>query len=213
MISVTTPASDSHTGELRHSPHRCLRHTLATYERDHPQRTSVEGFVRHAFALKHGARIRSFMPTLFALEGSDHRICGVAGMRGAGSEPLFLERYLSRPIELVLSERVSEPVRREQIVEVGNLASLSCRAAFHLVAMLPQLLCDRGHLWVTFTATDVVRGILDKFNAPVVDLTGASADKVADLGDDWGRYYESDPRVMAAWLPHGVNFTLARRAL
>lgn len=206
------PASDSQTGVLRHSPHLCLRHSLMTYERDHPRRTTVEDFVRHAFARKHGARIRSFMPTLFALEGSEQRVCGVAGIRSAGAEPLFLERYLPRPIELILEDRTGAPVKREQIVEVGNLASLSCRAAFHLVAMLPRLLTDRGHLWVTFTATDAVRDILGKFKAPIMDLSGATADKVAELGDDWGRYYESNPRVMAAWLPHGLTFSFAREA-
>ncbi len=153
------------------------------------------------------------MPTLLALEGSNDRICGVAGVRSAASEPLFLERYLAQPIELVLSERTSEAVKREQIVEVGNLASLSCRAAFHLVAILPQVLTERGHFWVTFTATDVMRGILGKFNAPVMDLTDATADKVADLGDDWGHYYERCPRVMAGWLPHGLALTFAREAL
>lgn len=213
MSSFTLPASDSYTGALRRSPHRCRRHTLVTYERDHPRRTTVEDFVRHAFALKHGARIRSFMPTLFALEGSEQRVCGVAGIRSADAEPLFLERYLPRPIELVLSDRTGAPVKREQIVEVGNLASLSCRAAFHLVALLPRLLNERGHLWVTFTATDVVRDILGQFKAPIMDLSSATADKVAGLGDDWGRYYESDPRVMAAWLPHGLAFSFAHEAL
>jgi hypothetical protein len=200
-----------HVG-ISHSPSRCTRHTVATYERSHRQRASVEEFVRRAFALKHGASIRSFMPTLYALQGRDDRICGVAGVRSAAAEPLFLERYLSQPIESALSERVGERATREQIVEVGNLSSLSCRAAFHLVALLPRLLMDRGHLWVTFTATDAVRGILDRFNAPVIELSGATKDKVANLGDDWGRYYECDPRVMAAWLPHGLSFEVAGTA-
>lgn len=161
--------------------------------------------MRRAFALKHGARIRSFMPTLYALQGRNDRICGVAGVRSAAAEPLFLERYLARPIESALSRRVGERVPRGQIVEVGNLSSLSCRAAFHLVALLPRLLIDRGHLWVAFTATAAVRGILHRFNAPVIELGGATQDRVAQLGDDWGRYYECDPRVMAAWLPHGLS--------
>lgn len=190
----------------KQSAHRCTRHAIASYERSHPQRTTIEEFVRHAFALKHGARIRSFMPTLFALHGRDDRICGVAGVRSAAAEPLFLERYLSGSIESTLSRRVGERVSREQIVEVGNLSSLSCRAAFHLVALLPRLLIDRGHLWVTFTATDAVRGILHRFDAPVIELSGATQDRIAHLGDDWGRYYECDPRVMAAWLPHGLSF-------
>lgn len=165
--------------------------------------------MQRAFALKHGASIRSFMPTLYALQGRDDRICGVAGVRSAAVESLFLERYLSQSIESTLSAHVGERVTREQIVEVGNLSSLRCRAALHLVALLPRLLIDRGHLWVTFTATDAVRGILERFDAPVIELSGATADKVAHLGDDWGRYYECDPRVMAAWLPHGLSFPVA----
>lgn len=188
---------------------RCTRHIVATYERSHAQRAALEGFVQRAFALKHGANVRSFMPTLYALQGRDDRICGVAGVRSASAEPLFLERYLSRPIEATLSERLGKPVKRDEIVEVGNLASLSCRAAFHLVALLPRLLIDRGHQWVAFTATDAVRGILERFKAPVIELSGASADKVAHLNDDWGRYYDCDPRVMAAWLPHGLSFQVA----
>lgn len=166
----------------------------------------MEEFVRRAFALKHGASIRSFLPTLYALQGRDDRICGVAGVRSAAAEPLFLERYLSQSIESTLSQRVGKRVPREQIVEVGNLSSLRCRAAFHLVALLPRLLIDRGHLWVTFTATDAVRSILHRFNAPVIELSDATIDRVANLGDDWGRYYDCDPRVMAAWLPHGLSF-------
>jgi hypothetical protein len=165
--------------------------------------------VQRAFALKHDASIRSFMPTLYALQGRDDRVCGVAGVRSAATEPLFLERYLSRPIESTLARRVGQQVTREQIVEVGNLSSLSCRAAFHLVALLPRLLIDRGHSWVVFTATDAVRGILNRFNAPVIELSDATQDKVADLGDEWGRYYECDPRVMAAWLPHGLSLKVA----
>jgi hypothetical protein len=186
-----------------------MRHIVATYERSHTQRATIEAFVQRAFALKHGATIRSFMPTLYALQGRDDRICGVAGVRSAAAEPLFLERYLSQSIESTLSQRIGERVTRERIAEVGNLSSLSCRAAFHLVALLPRLLIDRGHLWVTFTATDAVRGILGHFNAPVIDLSGATQDKVANLGDHWGRYYECDPRVMAAWLPHGFSLRVA----
>jgi len=203
-------AGNSSRSSTRPSPPRCSRHVLATYERSHPQRAALEAFVRDAFALKHGALIRSFMPTLYALQGRNGRICGVAGVRHAAVEPLFLECYLPVPIESALSARIGAPVTRAQIVEIGNLSSLSCRAAFHLVALLPRLLIEHGYQWVTFTATDRVREILDRFHAPLIELGGATADKVADLGRDWGRYYECDPRVMAAWLPHGLSFPVPR---
>lgn len=169
----------------------------------------MEEFVQRAFAQRHGALVRSFMPTLLALEGRDRRVCGVVGFRSA-VEPLFLERYLPRPIERVLRERTDADVAREHIVEVGNLASLSCRAAFHLAAMLPRLLIDRGHRWIVFTATSAVRGILQQLDAPVIELASARSDCVADLDDDWGRYYAADPRVLAGYLPHGLAMRAAR---
>jgi hypothetical protein len=186
---------------------RCSRHVLAEYERSHARRGEVERFIDHAFATRHGAAIRSFMPTLLALQGRDERICGVVGYRRAATEPLFLERYLAAPIEHALSERAGRTIARAEIVEVGNLASLSCRAAFHLAAMLPRILIERGNRWIVFTATRAVRGMLAHFNAPVIELAEAGRERAVGTGDDWGRYYDNDPRVMAGFLPHGLSLS------
>lgn len=193
----------------RHERQVCARHELATYEREDAQRPTVERFIQDAFAARHGARIHSFMPTLIALEGRERRICGVVGFRNGGREPLFLEQYLSRPVERVLTERVGTCVSRDEIVEVGNLASLSCRAAFHLAALLPRFLIDRGNRWIVFTATSAVRNMLEQFQVPVIELAGAARECV-HLGDDWGRYYDHDPRVMAGYLPNGLDMSLSR---
>ena len=185
----------------------CSRHAIVAYERSDLPRARIEAFIEQAFARGHGACIKSFMPTLLALEGSGGRVCGVVGFRNAGAQPLFLERYLSQPVEAALRQRTGLSIGRERIVEVGNLASLSCRAAFHLVAILPQVLIDRGNQWIVFTATSAVRGILEKFRAPMIELATASRDRV-DSPDEWGRYYESDPRVMAGYLPDGIGLAL-----
>ena len=185
----------------------CSRHAIVAYESNDLPRARIEAFIEQAFARRHGACIKSFMPTLLALEGSGGRVCGVVGFRNAGAQPLFLERYLSQPVEAALRERTGLSIGRERIVEVGNLASLSCRAAFHLVAILPQVLIDRGNQWIVFTATSAVRGILEKFRAPMIELATASRDRV-ESPDEWGRYYESDPRVMAGYLPDGIGLAL-----
>jgi hypothetical protein len=190
---------------MQESQHRrsCLGHTLATYDREHPQRRRLERFIQRAFARHHGAAVHAFMPTLLALEGQRGRVCGVVGFRQATAEPLFLERYLDQPVELVLGEQVGNSVQRNHIVEVGNLASLSCRAACHLVAALPRILLADGNQWIVFTATTAVRGMLAKFRAPVIELGRATRDRL-DSGDEWGRYYDNDPRVIAGYLQDGV---------
>lgn len=148
------------------------------------------------------------MPTLVALQGQRGRVCGVVGFRKAAAECLFLERYLDEPVEIALAEHVGHSVARHHIVEVGNLASLSCRAACHLVAALPRMLLADDNQWIVFTATAAVRGMLAKFRAPVIELARATRDRLDD-GDEWGRYYLNDPRVIAGYLPDGIAPTLA----
>lgn len=212
MSSVTrsrlSPACDQPARPER--PLRCRRHTLELIERDDPQRQDAERFVQHMFAARHRAQIHSFMPTLLTLRGSEERICGVVGFRNAGAERLFLESYLEQPVEAVLSAHVHETVAREHIAEIGNLASSSCRAAFQLVALLPKLLLDRGNRWVVFTATRTVREILTQFGAPLLELAPASRECLNEAQDDWGRYYDADPRVMAGYLPDGLSLRLVR---
>ena len=183
----------------------CSRHALIACGTEHPRRTELERYVQQAFALKHAAQVRSFMPTLLALQGLGGRVCGVTGYREAAVEDLFLERYLDQPVQDAIAAASGAFVNRTQIVEVGNLASLSCRAAVHLVALLPQHLLQQSQRWVVFTATQGVRHILQRFRAPLYELAPARAECVSGLGDDWGSYYRTDPRVMAGYLPDGLK--------
>jgi len=194
------------------SPATCNRHELTVCGQRDSRRDELEAFVRTAFARKHGARVCTFMPMMFATRNEAGRLCGVAGFRSAASESLFLERYLSQPIEQAIAAASGRQVNREQIVEVGNLAGVSCRAAVRLVLQLPQLLLERGQQWIVFTATDAMRHLLAGYGAPLIELAPAQADRVAGLGDEWGSYYQTDPRVMVGYLPDGLALRRARRS-
>jgi hypothetical protein len=78
-----------------------------------------------------------------------------------------------------------------------------------LVLDLPRILLDRGHRWIVFTATDTLRGLLASYHAPLLDLAAANAARAQGPGGEWGRYYDTDPRVMAGSLPDGLS--LCRR--
>jgi hypothetical protein len=173
-------------------------------------RDELEAYVRDRFATKHGAAVRSFMPTLVSFRDRQGELRGVAGLRGAEESRLYLEQYLDRPIERVLADSLSSPpgaraaarmVRRDEIVEVGNLAGASCRAAVRMVAQLPVYLMSRRYSWIVFTATSALRQILEGFGAPLIELGRADPGSVAGTPDAWGRYYETDPRVFAGYLP------------
>jgi len=173
-------------------------------------REALEAYVRDRFATKHGATVRSFMPTLVSFRDRQGELRGVAGLRGAEESRLYLEQYLDRPVERVLGDRLSSSagncaatrqVRRDEIVEVGNLAGASCRAAVRMVAQLPVYLMSRRYSWIVFTATGALRQILEGFGAPLIELGCADPGSVAGTPDAWGRYYETDPRVFAGYLP------------
>lgn len=175
-----------------------------------PGRAELEELVTTAFERSHGARVRSFMPVLVGLEDRSGALRGAAlGYRGAASGPLFLEQYLDRPIEQAIAERAGEghPVQRGSIVEVGNLAGRGCRSAMCLVAQLPRFLIGKGYSWLTFTGTSRVREILEGFGAPLLDLGAADPARLSRGADEWGRYYDAAPRVMAGWLRDGLKLS------
>lgn len=177
-----------------------------------PERAELESFVRTAFARKHDASVSSFMPTLLSFRDAGGHLRGVIGLRGAEPQPLYLEQYLEQPVEAAIAAATGRIVQRHEVVEVGNLAGANCRAAMRMVATLPSYLLVRDYRWIVFTATSAVRGILQGFRAPLVELARADGARVARSADRWGRYYENDPRVLAGFLPtsRGIpGFSLA----
>jgi hypothetical protein len=174
-------------------------------------RGELEDFVAAAFRDKHGAEVHSFMPELLGIRNNAGVLRAVAGYRAAGQERLFLEQYLDLPVEAVLSAKLAQSVERTQIIEIGNLASNGCRQARHLVSMLPRFLLDRGYSWVVFTATGLVRNVLESVGAQLTELAVADSSRVTAGSDAWGAYYRNDPRVMAAYLPDGLQLSPRHR--
>ena len=185
--------------ERRRVPGRAL--CLAEAEARAPERAEIEAFVRAAFARKHDASVASFMPTLLSFRDASGELRGVIGLRRAEPQPLYLEQYLEQPVEAAIAAATGKRVQRHEVVEVGNLAGANCRTAMRMVAELPSYLLARDYRWIVFTATSAVRGILQGFGAPLVELARADGGRVAGGEDRWGRYYESDPRVLAGYLP------------
>lgn len=190
---------------------RVPRYALSPLRRGARGRAELEAFVARTFRDKHGAEISTFFPELLALHGPAGQLLGVAGIRAAMEESLFLEQYLDRPVEQVLSAQLREPVSRMQIAEIGNLASTGCRQARYLVSMLPRHLMERGHCWVVFTATSLVRDILASVGAMLIELAPADPLRLEGGAGQWGAYYRQDPRVMAGFLPTALHLSTRQR--
>ena len=115
------------------------------------QREAFEQFIRQRFDEAHGARISSFMPDLFGLHDAEQQLSAVCGARLAVEQPLFLEQYLDAPVEQIIARLAERPVVRDEIVEVGNLASISAGSARMIIVIMTCLLAQRGLQWVVFT--------------------------------------------------------------
>lgn len=160
------------------------------------RREEAERFIKRVFWQQHAARISVFAPRLLMLE-QHGRIFATAGWRGADTEPLFLERYLDAPIESILRETTGHALERQRIVEVGNLASEKPGGSLHVILNLARHLDRSGYEWVVFTATQQLIGIFTKLGLPLLALANADPERVGGNIDDWGRYYETRPVVVA----------------
>jgi hypothetical protein len=204
-LSGTADARSPDDAEVADAFSAAPRFSIEVCGRSHPRRSEAERFVQERFERTHEAKVRTFMPALLLYADPTGTLLGVAGMRTAADEPLFLERYLHMPVEDAIAARTGARVQRHAVVEIGNFACRTPHAATRFVSALPRFLLAQGHVWVTFTATRSVRRILKCLRARCADLGRAEGLYAGRAADDWGRYYDSDPRVMAGFLP------LARR--
>ncbi|NHC06526.1 thermostable hemolysin [Azonexus fungiphilus] len=169
-----------------------VRHTVVGA----PQRAAAEGFIADIFRRHYGAEVSSFAPNLMLLEDAG-RIAAAAGWRCAGEERLFLETYLDEPIEAAVARLAGQPVRREAIVEVGNLAADRAGGSVDVILNLARHLDRLGYEWVAFTATSELIGIFRRLGLPPLALASADPARLGADAADWGSYYDSRPVVVA----------------
>lgn len=161
-----------------------------------PRRGETEAFIRDVFARHYNADVPSFAPNLMLMEDAG-RIVAATGWRCAGNEPLYLENYLDTPIEVAMARLAGQPVRREQIVEVGNLATARPGASLDVILTLARHLDQLGYKWVVFTATSTLVGIFSRLRLPLLALAHANPARLGGEAAAWGSYYETNPIVVA----------------
>jgi hypothetical protein len=176
-------------------------------------RDEAEHYVAERYQAAYHAELQHFLPYLLTMRclGS---LSGVAGMGPATAQQLFLERYLSAPIEQVLATRSGQGVARANLVEIGNLAA-DQRGASHLLFVLFSAVLHRaGYRWLTFTATRALRNNLQKLGFPLLTLAAASLEQIPDADRvNWGSYYDTDPQVVAGSLDEAMRIIQERPLL
>jgi hypothetical protein len=174
-----------------------MDHSPAPYHLDlhlEPDENTLS-FVRQRFAHHHGAVIQTLLPWQCILRDEQGKQLASAGLNPAAAGPLFLEHYLSSPVEQQLASGLQHPVVRDDILEVGNLAAWDGHARL-LILSLIRYLAEQRYRYVVFTATDQVRALFRALGLRPVDLEKAVRERVPQP-ELWGRYYEHDPKVVA----------------
>jgi len=181
------------------------RSRLVLHGRGSPRRAELESFIRNEYREHFDADVREFMPTFLALHDATGRISAAVGCRSAAFERLFLEIYTEKPIEAMIAERACVNVPREQIAEIGSLASRDARSAMAIVRALSPYLIDAGFSWVAFTGADTVVNVLRRLKLEPVALCIADSSKLGASRSAWGSYYDHNPVVMAGRLLDGIE--------
>jgi Thermostable hemolysin len=183
--------------ELMYSPQQS-QPQLYQIDQTHNRQT-VEDFIRECFYQQHGAQIYAFAPHLLALTDRQQQVVAALGYQSAQMGPLFLEQYLDSPIEIELRRRGIVDVSREQILEVGNLASMSSGSTRRLILNLISHFYHQGYRWLVVTITSEVFNSFSKLgiHLDLQPLVKAKHERLNNNSAHWGSYYTKRPVVYA----------------
>lgn len=155
---------------------------------------TVEGFIRRRFLQAYGAEPALRIPALLALSTAQGSLLAAVGVRNAAVERLFLEDYLSGPVESVMPV---PGVNRHKVAEIAHLAGVEAGVSRYLFASLSVWLDGAGYDWVVCTGTDQLRNSFHRLGIATAMLAAADPARLPDGGAGWGRYYDHHPVVMA----------------
>ena len=185
---------------------RLERLQLRVWKQGDPGRTKAEAFIRDCFQDSYAADVQSFMPYLLGVMDDDDKISAVIGFRPASNEDLFLENYLDDPAEQALSEACGSRIQRQQIVEVGNLAS-SDGESFRILMIGLVTLLDRlpGTNWIMCTVGDRLFRLLRRSRFFPLVLEQANQQRLSPQQGNWGSYYQHARKVVAGNVSYGLR--------
>lgn len=160
---------------------------------------AVEDFIVGTYAKSYGAKIGVHYPILMSVRDEAGNIMAALGFRYAAKGPLFLEQYLSHPVEEILD------TPRSSITEIGNLASSGGGASVFLFAALSAYLNSKGQTHAVITGTNFIEKRLRSLGLKPIRLAAANPDLLLRRDENWGTYYNTDPHVLAGQVGRGYH--------
>lgn len=172
-------------------------------------RERVEQFIHRVYEERYGASVPCYAPVLLSLTDESGQITAAAGYRIASTGPLFLERYLSEPIESLIHPHGVLP--RGRIAEVGHLSSGQAGAGRRLIKLIGLHLADLGLQWVSSTLTEELQHLFVRMGIAPVALGAADPARLGPEALSWGTYYDHHPVVVAGRIDLALGRLSQRR--
>lgn len=170
-----------------------------------PQRPAAEAFIRERFQETYAADVCVFHPCLLGVTRGDS-ITSVIGFRLASCGQFFLESYLDGSAEQLLANATGETILRQQVVEVGNLASADTESfrflMIGLITLLERLPQTR---WMVCTVGEKLMRLLIRTRFFPVVINKASAERLSPEDGNWGSYYRHARSVVAGNVAYGMR--------
>lgn len=180
---------------------RCAGRWFSEIAPDTTMAATVAGFIRRRFMQAYGAEPHLRIPSLLALTTARGSLMAAVGVRDAGAARLFLEDYLSVPVQAVMPVA---GVDRCRIAEIAHLAGVEAGVSRYLFASLSVWLDAAGYDWVVCTGTDQLRNSFHRLGIATSVVAEADPARLSDGGAGWGRYYDHHPVVMAIRVADGI---------
>ena len=129
-------------------------------------------------------------------DAANHRVLACAGITVGRDRPFFCERYLPAPAEEVVSAHLGRSCPREEIMEVGQMASDSPGAAGALLGVLPVFAWECGMRYAVMTVTEQLGQVLARCGYLFEPIVEARREQLpVEEQEKWGRYYDAGPRT------------------
>jgi hypothetical protein len=177
------------------------------------RRAETEAFIAQVYRARYGAGLASFLPHLLAFRNDADMLRAAVGLRSGDEGPLFVEQYLDMPAEAAIAAHLGRPVSRGALVEAGNFGAMRAGDARALIVHMTHWLHLAGFRWVLFAATRQLRNTFDRLHLGTIDLAPALASRLVGDTSDWGRYYDTQPRLMFGDIGAGHAWLMRSGAL
>ena len=180
--------------------------TIEILQQNTSGRDEVEYFLKARFKRYYSAELIEFLPNILCLRDEGGHIIAALGFKIADTHPLFLEQYLSQPIENYLTALTAIKQNRNRVVEVGSLASTSAGGNRWLIAALTAYLKGEGADWVVFTGLTPLLNSFANMGIEIFSLQLAIPHFMSEKElKNWGNYYDYKPVVAAGNVMQGFE--------